>query len=305
MDTKISTSSRNTTITIAWVFILLASLLPMVILQEIFQQDVSENLQYTMAAIVVLAGLALTFIWKAAYPLRPFFILFLVFTGAEWIVFTKVDKLPFYRTLLRDPSFNIYMPAEKFLGLIVTLTIIAVLFILKKKRAAFFLVKGDTAAPVEPVRWLDIKQGEHWDKLGRKFAIIISLATLTFLVIAGRPPLDILLRALPFLPAVLICAALNAFNEEVSYKASFLSVLEEPVGKQHALWLMAAYFGLAHFYGVPYGVIGVLMATFLGWFLGKSMLETRGLWWAWFIHFMQDILIFAFMAIGSVQSGGG
>ena len=96
----------------------------------------------------------------------------------------------------------------------------------------------------------------------------------------------------------------NAFNEEMTYKASFLSVLENVVGKNHALWLMAAYFGIGHFYGVPYGVIGVVMAGFLGWFLGKSMLETRGLWWAWFIHFWQDVLIFAFLAIGSIKPGG-
>ncbi len=117
--------------------------------------------------------------------------------------------------------------------------------------------------------------------------------------------MDIVVRALPFLPAVFIAAALNAFNEEMTYKASFLSVLENVVGKHQALLLMAAYFGVAHFYGVPYGVIGVLMAGFLGWFLGKSMLETRGLWWAWFIHFLQDVLIFAFLAIGSIVPGGG
>jgi hypothetical protein len=36
---------------------------------------------------------------------------------------------------------------------------------------------------------------------------------------------------------------------------------------------------------VPNGVIGVVMATCLGWLLGKAMLETRGFFWAWFITF--------------------
>jgi CAAX amino terminal protease family. len=112
-------------------------------------------------------------------------------------------------------------------------------------------------------------------------------------------------RALPFLPAVLFAAALNAFNEEVTYKASLLSVLVEPVGSRMALWMVAAYFGIAHFYGVPYGVIGVGLAWFLGWILAKSMLETRGLFWAWFIHFVQDVVIFAFLAIGAIVPGGG
>ena len=186
----------------------------------------------------------------------------------------------------------------------VTLAIIAALFVLKRSPAAFFLVKGDTSAPVEPVKWPGIKN-ERWDTLGRNFAVIISSVTLAFLVFAGRPSLDMAVRVLPFLPAVLLAAALNAFNAEMSYKASFLSVLEDAVGRNQALWLMAAYFGIGHFYGVPYGVIGVLMAGFLGWFLGKSMLETRGLWWAWFIHFWQDVLVFSFLALGSITSGGG
>ena len=289
----------------AWGFLLLASGLPRIILQEFFHYQVSSNLGAGLAAVVVLVGLALTFAWSAVRALRPFFVLFLVLLGVEWIIFTVIAGLPMYEMWLANPSFNVNMLANQSLRLMVTLVIIAALFVLKKRRDAFFLVKGDTSAAVEPVRWLDIKQGERWNKLGRNFALILSLGTLAFLVFAGRPPMDIVIRALPFLPAVFLAAALNAFNEEMTYKASFLSVLEDLVGKHQALWLMAAYFGIGHFYGIPYGVIGVLMAGFLGWFLGKSMLETRGLWWAWLIHFIQDILIFAFLAVGSIVPGGG
>lgn len=34
------------------------------------------------------------------------------------------------------------------------------------------------------------------------------------------------------------------------------------------------------------------------------MLETRGFFWAWFTHFVQDVLIFSFMAAGSITPGG-
>ena len=62
--------------------------------------------------------------------------------------------------------------------------------------------------------------------------------------------------------------------------------------------LLAFFFGLAHYlYGSPSGVIGFLMTGFLAWLLGKSMLETRGLFWAWFIHFLADVIIFASYAI--------
>jgi len=298
-------SSRKSLIIVAWAFLLLASSLPRIILQEIFRQTVTEEARALIAEGVILLGLALTFAWKALQPLRIFFVLFLVLVVAEWFVFTKVDQLPFYQSWLNHPSFNVYMLAEQSLRLTVTLVIIAVLFLLRKRVSAFFLVKGDTSASAEPVKWMGIKEGERWNKLGCNFAIIISLGTLAFLLLAARPSFDLVLKAASFLPAILIAAALNAFNEEMTYKASFLSVLEEPLGKHQALWLMAAYFGLGHYYGIPYGVIGVLMAGFLGWFLGKSMLETRGLGWAWYIHFWQDVLIFSFLAIGSVTPGGG
>jgi hypothetical protein len=287
----------------AWVAILTIALFK-IILQEIFHYPISENLYSGFSVLIVSAGLALTFLWKAIRPLRPFFGLFLVMVGAEWLIYTQVDQLPFYQAWLHNPSFNINLPAEKILGFLVALIVIAFLFILKKNRNAFFLSWGNTAAPAEPVKWLGVKTGEKWDKLGRSFAIYLSLGTLAFLVIAGRPSLDIVVKTLPFLPGILIAATLNAFNEEITYKASFLSVLVDVVGKQQALWLMAFYFGALHYYGIPYGVVGVVLAGFLGWVLGKSMLETRGMFWAWFLHFIQDVLIFSFLAIGSITPGG-
>ena len=298
-------SRSKTLIVTAWLFLLLASGLPRVILQEGFGFEVSLNLSSLIAATVIFIGLTLSLVWDSVRELRQFFILFLVLVGVEWFVYTKVDQLSFYQTWLNNPSFSVYMLAEQSLRLIVTLVMIAVLFVMKKRQDEFFLAKGDINAEAERVSWLGIKPGERWGQLGRNFAFILSLGTLAFLAFAGRPSLDIAIRALPFLPFVFIAAILNAFNEEMTYKASFLSVLENVVGKHQALLLMAAYFGIGHFYGVPYGVIGVLMAGFLGWFLGKSMLETRGLFWAWLIHFVQDVLIFAFLAIGSIVPGGG
>ncbi len=290
---------------VAWIVVVLASLLPKVILQEIFGLTVSGNQQAAISFCVILIAFLVALIWNALYGLRPFLIIFIVLIGTQWLVYNLLDTVPFYRAWLANPSFNVYMLAEQSLNLIVTLVIIAALLLMKKKRPDFYLVRGDIAAPTEPIRWLGVKRGDRWRKFGFWLTICISLGTLTFLVIAGRPPLDIIIRTLPFLPVVIISAALNAFNEEVTYKASFLSVLEGSVGPCQALYMVAVYFGLAHFYGVPYGVIGVLLATFLGWILARSMQETRGLFWAWFIHFWQDVWIFSFLAIGSIVPGGG
>ena len=39
--------------------------------------------------------------------------------------------------------------------------------------------------------------------------------------------------------------------------------------------------------------------------LARSMAETRGMAWAWFIHFVQDVLIFVFMAGSAIVPEGG
>ena len=54
----------------------------------------------------------------------------------------------------------------------------------------------------------------------------------------------------------------------------------------------AVLFGAIHWFGIPGGPVGALMAGFLGWVLARSILDTRGIGWAWFIHFCQDVLIF-------------
>lgn len=300
MDTS---KSRTAILVTAWVVILTTSF-ARIILGEVFRFSISENLKYGITAGIVLAGFALTFPWKAIRPLRPFLGLFVVLAGIQWVVYTKVDGWLIVRSWLSNRSFNVYMPAEQLLNLIVTLLIIAFLLLLTKNRRSFFLARGNLSSPVEPIKWLWSKTGTPWSKFGLVLAICLSLGTLLFLVLAGRPPMDILVKALPFLPMVLLAAALNSFNEEMTYKASFLSVLVDVVGKQQSLLLMAVFFGALHFYGVPYGITGVLMATFLGWLLGKSMLETHGLFWAWFIHFLQDVCIFTFLAIGSITPGG-
>ena len=82
-----------------------------------------------------------------------------------------------------------------------------------------------------------------------------------------------------------------------------LATLEPAAGPGQAMLLTAFVFGIGHFYGVPYGIVGAVMAGALGWILNKTMLETRGFFWPWFIHFCQDALVFSFMALGAVAAG--
>jgi membrane protease YdiL (CAAX protease family) len=102
------------------------------------------------------------------------------------------------------------------------------------------------------------------------------------------------------LPSILFYAALNAFAEEMTYRAPMLATLEPAVGSIQALWLSAAFFGIAHYFGTPGGAVGAALSVFMGWILGKAMIETRGLFWAWWIHFLADVVIFTFLGAALV-----
>ncbi|MFZ0546813.1 MAG: hypothetical protein WAM60_15310 [Candidatus Promineifilaceae bacterium] len=43
--------------------------------------------------------------------------------------------------------------------------------------------------------------------------------------------------------------------------------------------LSAYFFGITHYFGTPGGILGGLLSIFMGWILGKGMIETRGLFW--------------------------
>lgn len=188
------------------------------------------------------------------------------------------------------------------LDILVALAVIAVLWLMKRDRRAFFLARGDMGAPIAPIRWLGIGAGESWRKFTWIFAGIASLAVAvpTFLAIA--PSASTLLRALPMLPAALLFAAVNAFTEEAYFRCSLISTLHEVIGKGHALGLILVFFGLSHWlYGSPSGIVGFAMTGFLSWIMARSMLETRGMLSAWTIHFFPDVVIFFSYALAHVK----
>lgn len=309
MDDDISTVAgtrpvSRAVLAAAWSVVLGASLLPTIVLRELVGRDVSAGLQVAITLAVLAAGWVGSVVWRPMRPLRPLLVVFTVLTAGQWLVFEQLDRLSVYRAWLTDPSFSVWMLAEQSLKLLVAGLMIGALLLMGKGRRDFFLTLGDIDAPAARIRWLGVDEGTGWRRLGGWATVCISLGTLAFLVIAGRPSLDLVGRVLPFLPAVLVAAAANAFYEELTFKASLLSVLEGPVGSRQAVAMVAVFFGLAHYYGVPYGAVGVVLAGFLGWLLARSMVETRGMFWAWFVHFWQDVWIFSFLAIGAITPGG-
>ncbi len=286
----------------AWLVMLLVSLLPDVFFIEVL--DLSVRLLWWKVGFLILL-IMLSFLLEMFRSLRNFFLLIAAIYLVEYAV-GVLTGAQFWRNIFGGPESGF---SRELLGiqlgrLLVSMALISAMFLIGWRRKDFFLVPGKLNAPIQPVRWLGFPKADPWTQFGGQWAAYITLGTLAFLILAGRPTLNQVWQTLPFLPIVLLGAVLNAFNEEVTYRSTLLASLEPVIGPRPALWISAVFFGTAHFYGVPYGVIGVLMATFLGWIMGKAMLETRGFFWAWLIHFLQDVVIFYFLAMGSIVPGG-
>jgi membrane protease YdiL (CAAX protease family) len=138
----------------------------------------------------------------------------------------------------------------------------------------------------------------------RRFGPIAFVGLLLLMVWFGVPLLPAridLAAAAPYIGLGAIAALLNAFWEEVAFRAAPLSMLQRAIGPGSGVLLLALWFGLGHFYGgVPSGPIGLIATAAVGLLFGRAMIETRGLVWPVALHFAIDIVIFTFLAIASV-----
>jgi membrane protease YdiL (CAAX protease family) len=285
----------------AWILILVVSDLPDIIYKSIYGL-VPAGLIWIKP---VFAGLffCICRLWKRIYPLRHYALILLVFFGA--LAFSQwIKNTVWWKGLISEdqPSFFLVYLRPFLRDIGVTVFVIAALWIIKRNRREFFLVRGELNAPIEPVYWLGIREGGSWRIFTWIFALVAAICVAVPTFIAMRQSSEVFVKALPLLPVILIFSAINAFNEEIYFRASLLSTLTEIIGKNHTLLINAAFFGLAHYlYGSPPGVTGFLMTAFLAWIMGKSILETRGIFRAWTIHFLPDIVIFYSYAISWLQ----
>jgi hypothetical protein len=286
----------------AWVGMLIISSLPDILFQYLFGQVPPWLDQAKLAGSALYLGVVL--VWTRIRPLWQYalvlLVFFLAYVATQWIF-----RTPWWQACFggEDVSFFVGYSGIFILDFVIALAVIVVLWVMKKNRQDFFLIRGQLDAPIKPVRWLGIRQGETWRTFGWIFAVVASLLVAIPSLLFMRPAPETLIQALPLLPAALLFAAINAFNEEVYFRASLLSTLPQVIGRSQAMMINMTLFGLAHYlYGSPPGVIGLFMTGFLAFLLGKSMLETRGITWPWFIHFLPDAVIFFSYAVVFVQN---
>jgi membrane protease YdiL (CAAX protease family) len=288
---------------LAWGLLLLFSILPEIVWRSLGGEPPAWLFAVKMAcaAALLLASLA----WGDLKPLSGFFLTVLVVFGLEWLVPQVFSFLSFQSNIYDLPPFARQMLAVQAPRFTTGAMAAGFLWLLTRRgRYPFFLRPGQlgaTAAPAPPI----MDRPTSWRRLGPILGLALTSGLVVFMLVFGTPPSgEQLAGVLPLLPLVLIFAASNAFGEEMIYRASFLTTLEGAIGPRQALFSTALLFGIGHYYGVPYGLLGVAMSFVVGWIMGKAMLETRGFFWAWFIHICMDIAVFVFIAMGSITPGG-
>jgi len=182
------------------------------------------------------------------------------------------------------------------LKLLTAIPIVAILLFVTRSPRAALLTPGDLRVKASRIGWLSIPGDTiTWGRLAVLAGLVIGLGTLllTMLTATGFALPSNVARLLPLLPLIVVLALANSFAEGVAYRNAVLGPLRDALPKGSVLLLSAAFFGVAHYYSVPSGVIGVVMSSVLGWFLARAMFETRGFLAPWIIHFLQDVVIFS------------
>lgn len=248
-----------------------------------------------LLALLVLLSLARTGI----RPLRLFFLMLLILVLAYQWLMGILPTLAVWREWFGRGE---WLGGTAFIRLAKIAVAFAMMGILRLsgwQRRDYFLARGQLNAPAERVRWLGIAEGTPWSHIAPIIAAVAFVPVLAVLWLGDSPSSVLLLKALPYLPAAILFAAMNGFGEEMSFRAPVLSALQGQIGRGHVLLLTAVYFGLAHYSGsLSADIVWIVFAGLLGWLMAGSMLETRGAFWAWLIHFAEDIPIFFFMALG-------
>lgn len=178
------------------------------------------------------------------------------------------------------------------IALLIAFTSIMTTYLMNKQSFANYFSFGQISAVGQELKIFGIKQNDTWVKTGLSLCFVISLVTATFLYLQLKQtnPNWTSLQSGVFW--IILFSLTNSFVEEIIFRLGIVAPLSGQLAPTTIFIISAILFGIPHFAGMPNGVLGVSIAGVLGFILAKSMYETNGFFWAWTIHFLQDVLIF-------------
>jgi hypothetical protein len=267
-------------------------MLPEVIFRE-WIGFVPAGLSFFRLVILVLAGIVTRYL--KSNKIVKYVLVLGVIVLAE--ILTKLIYLsPFWQQAFNMNSFIGYFGGSIALKVIGVIPVIGILLALFKSPKAVYITKGDFSVKADEIKWLGIKRDTiRWGKLAILSAVLISFGTilLTVFTVTGSSANLNTENLIKYFPCVLVFAALNSLSEGIVYRSAILGSLKNVLPKHQTMIVAALIFGMGHYYGAPSGIVGVAMSGLLGWYLCRSMYETKGFATSWIIHFMQDVVIFS------------
>ena len=176
-----------------------------------------------------------------------------------------------------------------------TIIVLGLVYLLNPACFRTFFRFGDVNAHISKIAWLGITGNETWLQVALTLGLFITLGTATFMFIQVKKT-GVRFQLVPVLLFwSVVFSTMNAFSEEAIFRMGIVSPLYGQLSLPMIAVISGILFGLPHYFGQPSGPVGVLMAGFLGWLLALSLLETQGLFLAWAVHFVQDVVIFVSM----------
>ncbi len=287
----------NRKLIVSIVLILVASLLPDILFRE-WTGSIPVWLPFAKSAVLIFFVLLNAFD-PNRHPQARFAIILLGFVLVNALM-GRVESQPGWRALFDFEGFVGAFGSSVLLKSFGALVMILLLALLFQRLSAFYLIRGDLNVRAREMKPLRIPGGRiPWGRLSLVAAGLIGLGTLllTMLTVTGFSLPIANVRFLRHLPFIVVLAGANAFAEGVMYRNAILGALRGVLPDEQKAWVAAILFGLAHYYGAPSGPVGVLMSGLLGWFMARSMLDTRGFVAPWIIHLVQDIVIFSLILV--------
>jgi membrane protease YdiL (CAAX protease family) len=238
--------------------------------------------------------LTLSWLWPKLRPLRGFLLAILAFNLAIDIQVTVI-KLPQIATL--SPVLYALTYALLSVGLAVALMSLTLIHSGLSRRD-LFLTKGQMRAQNRlPIPFFS---SLRWTFVGPFAFIVLAIPLVVELVLEIHPNFALAHNILSALPLIVAFGIINAAQEEFTYRVVYLARLAPVVGTGQALLITAVNFGINHWVGGhPNGLAGVLTVALAGYILGRSMLDTRGIAWAWIIHTCADIIVAVLLVMAS------
>lgn len=255
-------------------------------------------LSFPLAQTLILVITALI-IYRSA-RLRPLigFILSIAILRLGWFAIAPtLAELPPIQSFSANSGWAVQQFIARSLNCVGAVLMLATFVGRNFSRQDLFLRIGELDAPAQPEPILWIRKPMPWTRLGPRLLVLFGIVLPVFLFITLRPDFGQLSRLWQILPWAFATAAVNAFNEEFQFRCVPLAHLRGVLPLREALLLTSVFFGIAHYFGQPSGPIGIMMAGVAGWIWAKSMVETRGAGWAVGIHWVQDVVIFCFLAL--------